>query len=279
MRKRDPCCYGLEMNLHAARRTGFVDLDGARLAWTRSGRSSARPSVLLAHGLTDSAACWGRVTTRLAESFDVVCYDARGHGASDGAASYSFELHTSDLIGLSRALGLDRPVLVGHSMGGAHAAVAAVELGARALIVEDPHWPEIAEDGTKDIAASRRSVIDVAALPEGERWTHGRAAHPEWADVDLRAWVQAQPELDPNVVTWFNSWPTTNKWRDHVSKLSCPGLLLNGSHTTVTRNAAAQAKQRWPQLEVVQIDGAGHNVRRDRFEPYWRAVTAFLDAL
>lgn len=262
-----------------ATETGFVDLAGVRLAWTRSGpRERAGPSLLLAHGLTDSAACWDRVAMGLARSYDVIRYDARGHGASDRAASYPFELHIGDMVGLARALGLDRPVLIGHSMGGAHAAVAAVELGARALIVEDPHWPEVPEDGSKDVAASRRSVVEVAALTQAERWARGRAEHPTWADVDLQAWVQAQDQVDPDVVNWFDSWPTTNRWREHLAELHCPGLLLTGEHTRVTSDAAGEARGRWPQLQVVQIEGAGHNVRRDRFEPYWRAVTAFLEA-
>lgn len=157
-----------------ATETGLVDLAGVRLAWTRSGpRDRAGPSLLLAHGLTDSAACWDRVATGLARSYDVIRYDARGHGASDRAASYLFELHIGDMVGLVRALGLDRPVLIGHSMGGAHAAVTAAELGARALIVEDPHWPELPEDGSKDVAASRRSVVRSRRSP---RRSVGRAA-------------------------------------------------------------------------------------------------------
>lgn len=262
----------------AATQTGFVHIDGTRLAWTRSGR--AGPSVLLAHGITDSAATWDRVATGLAPSYDVVRYDARGHGLSDRATSYPFELHASDLIGLARALRLDRPVLIGHSMGGAVATVAAAELGARALILEDPHWPEIPEDATShDVAAGRRKLAEVAALPEAERWARGRSEHPTWADVDLGAWVEAQGQLDPSVVTWFDSWPTINRWRDHVAELHCPGLLLIGDRNPTVTNAAAQARERWPQLQVVQIKDAGHNVQRDQFEPYWRAVTAFLDAL
>jgi N-formylmaleamate deformylase len=125
--------------------------------------------VLLAHGITDSAACWDRVAAGLAPSYDVIRYDARGHGASDRATEYTVDSHVGDLIGMARAMRLDRPVLIGHSMGSVHAALAAAQLDVRALILEDPHWPEIPEDGTKDIAASRRSVAEVAALPESEQ--------------------------------------------------------------------------------------------------------------
>jgi N-formylmaleamate deformylase len=234
----------------------------------------------MAHGLTDSAASWDRVAAVLAPSYDVVRYGARGHGASDRAPAYSAELNTYDLIGLVRELELDRPVLIGHSMGSVHAALAAAELDVRALILEDPHWPEIPEDGTKDIGATRRSVTELAALPQAQRWAHGRAEHPTWADIDLEAWVQAQDQVDPDVVGGFNSWPATNRWRDHASKLDSPGLLVTGNRSpTVTPHAAAQARNRWAQLQTVQIKDAGHNVRRDQFEPYWRAVSNFLDTL
>lgn len=163
-------------------------------------------------------------------------------------------------------------------MGSVHAALATAKVEVRALILEDPGaWPEVPEDGTKDIAASRRSVAEVAALPEAERWAHGRALHPTWADDDLEAWVRAQSQVDPDVVWWFNSWPTTNRWRDHVAALHCPGLLVTGEQSpSVKPNAAAQARRLWPQLQTAQIEGAGHNVRRDQFTPYWQAVATFL---
>jgi N-formylmaleamate deformylase len=263
-----------------ATQTGYVDVDGVRLAWRRSGqRNRSAPTLLLAHGITDSAACWDRVVSGLDQSYDVVRYDARGHGASDRATRYLAEQHTADLIGVVRGLRLDRPVIIGHSMGAVHAAMAASEVTVKALILEDPHWPEIPEDGTKDIAASRRSVTEVAALPPARRWTYGRAQHPAWADTDLQTWVEAQSQVDPDVVGWFASWATTNRWRDHVTKLRCPGLLLTADPGTVTPKAAAQARERWPELRAVQIKGAGHNVRRDQFDLYLQAVTTFLDRL
>jgi hypothetical protein len=97
-------------------RRGPVGLDQERSE--RRGR--AERAVGARHPV--SAACWDRVAEGLALSYDVVCYDARGHGASDRATSYPVELHVAHLIGLAQALRLDRPVLIGHSMGGVHAA-------------------------------------------------------------------------------------------------------------------------------------------------------------
>ncbi|WP_380171848.1 alpha/beta fold hydrolase [Kineococcus sp. DHX-1] len=264
--------------------SGVVDVDGVRLAWTRSGpRSPTRPSLVLAHGLTDSADTWRRVGERLAQSHDVVRYDARGHGSSDRTQDYSAEAHTRDLVGVVRALGLNRPVLVGHSMGGIHATLAARELAVRALVLEDPAWPQVPQDGSKDVADSRRRVVEVAGLTEDERRAVGRARHPSWHLVDVETWSRAQTRLDPDVVGWFRSWRTRNAWRGHVSGLDVPGLLLIGdaepAAVAVLPGMADEARRLWPLLQVEQVDGAAHDVRRDRFDAFARALTGFLAGL
>lgn len=42
---------------------------------------------------------------------------------------------------------------------------------------------------------------------------------------------------------------------------------------------AARARALWPQLRVVEVAGAGHDVRRDRFDGFWRGLRGFLEAL
>ena len=54
--------------------------DGVRLHYYRTG--SGLP-LLLAHGVSDNGMCWRRVADALADSFDVVTYDAPSHGRSD----------------------------------------------------------------------------------------------------------------------------------------------------------------------------------------------------
>lgn len=262
----------------------MADVDGMHLAWTRRGpRGTNKPSLLLAHGLSDSADTWNRVSQRLAQSHDVICFDARGHGSSNRSNDYRAHAHTRDLIGIAQALQLERPVIVGHSMGGIHATLAAARFPVRALVLEDPAWPQVPQDGTKDIADSRRRVAEVAAMSETDRQAHGRARHPRWDAADLQPWSTAQTRLDPDVVDWFASWRTRNAWREHVSALRVPGLLLIGdadpATVAVLPAMATEAQQRWPQLQVQRITGAAHDIRRDQFDPFMQALTAFLDDL
>src|SRR5262245_38449298 len=75
------------------------------------------PTVLLAHGLTANAYCFGPLMAAL--PYRVLALDLRGRGQSDAPVSgYTMPNHTADLIGLLDALELDQVVLGGHSFGG-----------------------------------------------------------------------------------------------------------------------------------------------------------------
>ncbi len=77
-----------------------------------------RPLLLL-HGLASNARIWDLTAPRLAGGFRVVALDQRGHGLSDKPdGSYAFDEVTGDLAALIAALGLVRPLVVGHSWGG-----------------------------------------------------------------------------------------------------------------------------------------------------------------
>ena len=87
-----------------------ADADGSR--------ADAAP-ILLLHGLASSARSWEPVAKRLAAAgHHVVAADFRGHGLSDKPDDgYDLATFASDLVSLMGALKLDRPVLVGHSLG------------------------------------------------------------------------------------------------------------------------------------------------------------------
>ena len=86
------------------------------------------PGLLLHHGLASSQHIWDRMLPRLTRRMRVVTFDARGHGVSAKPnRGYGFERVVYDALAVSRAAGLGRPVVVGHSWG----AMVALELAAR----------------------------------------------------------------------------------------------------------------------------------------------------
>ncbi len=106
---------------------GDVESNGLKIHYYRTAdEAGARPTLVLLHGITDSGLCWPRVVKALAGEYDLVLPDARGHGLSDKPPTgYAPEDHAADVAGLIAALGLDRPVVIGHSMGGLVASLVA----------------------------------------------------------------------------------------------------------------------------------------------------------
>src|SRR5918997_3708828 len=102
------------MQLRWNKRT--VDSEGVRLKVRDSG-GEGKPVVLI-HGLGIGHRSWDRVVPRLnAEGLRVVIYDQRGHGSSDVAGDYSYSAFAKDLALVLEEHGLEKPVLVGHSLG------------------------------------------------------------------------------------------------------------------------------------------------------------------
>ena len=96
------------------------------------------PTILAIHGSGMSAYSLTALAERLSPEVRVIALDLRGHGLSDKPAhGYEIARHAQDIRALIKALDLQRPVLLGFSMGGAVAAVAAAAGETGGLILLD----------------------------------------------------------------------------------------------------------------------------------------------
>jgi pimeloyl-ACP methyl ester carboxylesterase len=99
----------------------WFDVDGPALV-PNGPEMRERPTVVLVHGGPGSYdhSYFKPDFARLAGSAQVVYLDLRGHGRSawGDPADWSFEVSADDLRGFCDALGIARPVVYGHSMGG-----------------------------------------------------------------------------------------------------------------------------------------------------------------
>ncbi len=81
------------------------------------------PAIVCIHGLTANHTCWASVADVLSPAHRLIAYDLRGRGESDKPdKGYSLAVHGDDLEGLLDHFGLEKAVLIGHSLG-AHIAV------------------------------------------------------------------------------------------------------------------------------------------------------------
>ena len=97
-----------------ASRKRTVDIDGLRIAYVEI--PGVEPALLLVHGFTDTSRSFSLLAPHLAGR-RLIIPDLRGHGGSDTGSGCDIDDFATDIALLIRRLRLERPVVVGHSLG------------------------------------------------------------------------------------------------------------------------------------------------------------------
>ncbi|HEX5499261.1 MAG TPA: alpha/beta hydrolase, partial [Thermomicrobiales bacterium] len=271
--------YG-EPNAAKARRT--IETAAGSLAFWESGNPDAPPLVLL-HGIGSRAESWWPVLDPLAERFRLHALDLRGHGGSHKpAAGYLIDDYAADLDAALDALGLDRPFVLGHSLGALTTLAWALAHPERAskIVVEDPPLrtePEVLEafDGW----------MQLNALPPeaAAAWYH--AEYPEWTDEECRRRAESITSAAPAVFAEMRAFSATALADPQLARvydlanLQPPTLLLRGDPElgSMTRpEDADRLAALAPDVQVAFVPGASHSIHRDQPEAFVAAVVRFL---
>jgi pimeloyl-ACP methyl ester carboxylesterase len=235
--------------------------------------------VLLLHGITGCGLYWSvQMANLVAAGYRVIAPDGRGHGTSDRTADYATASIAEDAAALITELGLHKPTIIGHSMGGAQSLYLASEhpeLVGR-LILEDPAvWPQGGDDayvaGVRDpwkqglqawVGLSQEALI---AFKQNEA--------PHWSAEALDSWATAKRQNDPEVLAWLDEiktpvWQWLNKVTVPITVLYC-----EPERGGVVGAAFAQELVGYmPHLNAVCIPGVGHEMHHDNPEAFISAV-------
>lgn len=258
-----------------------IQANGITLHYYRSGGD--KPPLVLLHGFTDDGSCWFPVTDSLAQDYDLIVPDVRGHGKSAriGSSGFSSELLAADAAALIEALNLRQPAVLGHSLGGYTALLLAAWYPERVgcLLMEDPPFsppptPESEAEREQRMRDWANNLREQQAQSLEELRASGHSRSPQWSAAELEVWAEAKHRVDPAV---FDEKLIFPPWKPLLQQVQCPALLLYGDSGTIVDEAAAQeAAALWKQGRAVQIAHAGHSIRRDNAADYLAAVHAFL---
>lgn len=256
--------------------TATCETNGVRLHYHRTGGD--KPPVVLLHGLMGSGACWTPVARDLEGDFDLVMPDGRGHGGSSAPAhGYRYDDLATDVAGLVEALALARLVLLGHSMGGMTAAVAAGRVDCRGAVLVDPTFLSPArqrEVSESDVAAQHRRML---ALPRAELVAQNRARHPHRSAELLE--LQAAARQQTAIAALDILTPPNPDYRDVVRAIDVPILLVIGDDPVVTLEMATELRELNPRVHIAQVRDAGHGLPFDQPARLAAVVRAFLRTL
>ena len=258
--------------------TAICEANGIHIHYTRTGGN--KPPLVLLHGLMTNGLCWTDLARALENEYDVIMPDARGHGKSSiPDVGYRYEEHAGDVIGLIKALNLTRPVLLGHSMGGMTAVMAASQNPRlfSALVLADPTFldPKVQREvRDSDVADQHRRVLKMSLE---EVIAEGRGRHPNRSLENLELFARAR--LQTSMAAFDVLTPPNPDYRQLVKGIDVPSLLVFGDKGVVSPVLAKELQHLNPAIQLKEIPAAGHALHMDQPQRFTTVVKSFLGSI
>lgn len=241
----------------------FVTLStGVRMEYVEQGPVDGVPVVFL-HGVTDSWRSFERLLPLLPPHVRAFALSARGHGDSSRPdKGYLIADMSNDLRAFMDAMGLDKAVVVGHSMGSMVAQRFAADhpdrlaglvlMGAFATLFRDP--------GVTDFYRSAVAPLtDPIGSDFAREWQRSTLARP-MADEHFEAVVAETLKVPARV--WreaFEGFLDTADFSDALKTVAAPALILWGDRDAYTpREQQERLRAAIPGARLVVIKGGGH---------------------
>lgn len=275
--------------------TGYLERDAVvgnlKLHYQEWGNPSA-PAVLMLHGFGVSGHMFDEFAERTQDQYRLIALDQRGHGDSDWSeeGDYTREAFVSDIDGFTAALGLERFILVGHSMGGLNSVsyTVANPSRVRALILVDV-GPEAAKEGVDNIVRFTRGP-DELEFEEFVDMAHRFNPRRSLENIRERMRHRLKPAESGK---W--TWKFDKRFREGREGLRVgsdlsnddtwqlfrgvrvPTLLVRGAESDVlTAEVAERVVAEMPRARLAVVAGAGHSVPGDNPDDFTAAVREFL---
>jgi esterase len=270
----------------ARRRTITVNgLALSALEWGEPGR----PALCFLHGGSAHAHWFDGIAPAFADRHHVVSLDQRGHGASEWSptAQYGTPEFAADLLGVADALGWERMVLAGHSMGGHNAMAFAAwypeRLSALVIIDSRPALPAERLDRMhqRGHRGPRRHESLTTALASFRLLPRETVAAPALLEHMAREGIV---ERDGRFMYRFDPQANgarrpTDNW-PLLERITAPTLLVRGEHSPVLPPSMVDdIVKRIADLEVAEIPGAYHHLVLDAPAAFTAVLARFLDRI
>jgi len=286
---------------------GYVYANGIRIHYYHAVPAPEKPVIVMVHGVTDIGLSWTTLTWKLQDSYDIYMLDARGHGLSDPfTSSDDGETLIKDVVGFVKAMNINKPILMGHSMGAATVMRVGAEYPnlARAVIMLDPFLGSFNPDGSrtlpsvpqkegKETSQSDKSPqkkptnnVEPEKQVVGNNQNYndlvakGHLENPKWGIVDCQYWALSKKQYHgPYTQEQSQAMRGTMSSGDALAKITVPSLVLKADAPTERRKANEEAVKDLPRVKLVHMDGAAHNLHHDQLENTVKEINEFLSKL
>ncbi|OXS16368.1 alpha/beta hydrolase [Zobellella denitrificans] len=250
-----------------------------QLNFRRQGQG--RPVVLI-HGLFGNLDNLNGLSRSLSEHFEIIAVDVRNHGLSPRSERMDYEEMAGDILALADRLELERPALVGHSMGGKIAMMTAglAPERIRSLAVADIA-PVAYHQARHDAVFRGLLAVTEAGCRSRKEADEVLGRYVESAGVRQFLLKSFVPEGEQpwrfNVPVLFAHYQAIMGWPGLPLPYQGPTLFIKGAESDyLLPEHQPRVLQQFPQARARVIQGAGHWLHAEKPQAFNRLVLDFL---
>jgi N-formylmaleamate deformylase len=238
------------------------------------------PALVLIHGITGSGDVWLPVISPLGQHVTPVTVDLRGHGRSGKPdQGYLYDQYIDDLTRVLDALQLERPLIIGHSLGGLIALWWAARHPDRAaaLVVEDSPLRS-----GKAFVPAFDNWMRLNGMPVEELRSYYEQEHPAWTPEVIQRRAEQMTATAPAVISELRGDSLANDGVDRIAEIEhiqSPVLLIHGDPDTggmVHPDDAIAFQRRLPNATIARIPDGSHSLHLDRMRDFLDHAVPFL---
>lgn len=253
----------------------YVDVDGIRTHYEEAGSGQV---IVCIHAACQDTMMYRHVLGGLSDSFRVISIDAPGHGKSAEPANGPLD-NISDFAAFyehfMEALGLEKPIIVGCSMGGNMV----LELGASRPSFYRGIVSCEGADYTPTVSPFFLEILEINAPQILECWSQsltGYRTPPDRAREVVWQITRCRPEYAVGDLTGYAGFDK----RDVVGTIKCPVVLLRGdADWLVSQEMVEATSSRIPGSRVEVLMGTGHYPMIENPVEFNASIRAFADSI
>jgi len=251
----------------------YVKVNGEQLFYAEARAVNARLTMALVHGAGHNHLAWPASMRRM-DDVNVYALDLPEHGKSSGRGRDSVADYARVVYGFLDALGVERAVIAGHSMGGAIAqqfALSYPERAAGLILVATGARLRVAPAILDGMLKNYDATLDWVT-----RYAWGPDAPEELARLGRAQLAEASPQVAANDYAACDAFDVI----DRLGQIVAPTLVIGGTADQMTPLKYAMfLAEKIPGARLAMIESAGHMVMLEQPEQVARHVGEFLAAI